>query len=90
MNEEEYVKFWADMYAMFDKIDKDGDKSIAVVECTALLEKLADKFNLTKDDIMKKVDFFYSTADFNNDGKISIMEFFISLPELEKMLTNKN
>ena len=24
LNEEEFVKFWADFYALFDKIDKDG------------------------------------------------------------------
>ena len=27
LNEEEFVKFWADLYALFDKIDKDGGNS---------------------------------------------------------------
>ena len=28
LNEEEFVKFWADLYALFDKIDKDGGKLV--------------------------------------------------------------
>ena len=28
LNEEEFVKFWADFYALFDKIDKDGGNII--------------------------------------------------------------
>ncbi|CAG5103316.1 Oidioi.mRNA.OKI2018_I69.chr1.g715.t1.cds [Oikopleura dioica] len=90
LNEEEFVKFWADLYAFFNKIDKDGDKQIEVIETVELLEARADRYGLTKDDIMKKVDFFYKNADYNKDGKISIIEFFISLPELEKLLLSKN
>ena len=48
LNEDEFVKFWADLYALFEKIDKDGDGEIAVVECVALLDDKAEKFGLTK------------------------------------------
>ena len=48
LNEDEFVKFWADLYALFEKIDKDGDGEIAVVECVSLLDDKAEKFGLTK------------------------------------------
>ena len=46
LNEDEFVKFWADLYALFEKIDKDGDGEIAVVECVSLLDDKAEKFVL--------------------------------------------
>ena len=48
MNETEFVKFWSDFYALFDKIDKNGDGEIAVIECVALLDEKAEKFGLGK------------------------------------------
>lgn len=30
LNEAEFVKFWADFYALFDKVDKDGGKFKAI------------------------------------------------------------
>ena len=42
------MKFWSDFYALFDKIDKNGDGEIAVIECVALLDEKADKFGLGK------------------------------------------
>ena len=48
LNETEFVKFWSDFYALFDKIDKNGDGEIAVIECVALLDEKADKFGLGK------------------------------------------
>ena len=29
LNEDEFIKFWADLYALFDKIDKDGGEFIS-------------------------------------------------------------
>ena len=74
---------------MLNKMDTNGDKAVTVLECAKLLESLADERGLKKDDIMKKVNFFFETADFNNDGEITMMEFFIRLPELEKLLANE-
>ena len=51
---------------------------------------MSDKFGLTKDEISKKVEAFYKTADYDKDGQLSLVEFFISLPELMKSLTTKN
>lgn len=48
LNEKEFVFFWADLYAIFAKIDRDGDGEIAIVECVELLDEKADKFGLTK------------------------------------------
>ena len=48
LNQDEFVKFWADLYALFEKIDKDGDGEIAVVECVSLLDDKAEKFGLSK------------------------------------------
>ena len=48
MNETEFVKFWSDFYALFDKIDKNGDGEIAVIECVTLLDEKAEKFGLGK------------------------------------------
>ena len=74
---------------MFNKIDENGDEAVSVLECAKMLETLADEKGLKKDEIMKKVNFFFETADFNNDGEITMMEFFIRLPELEKLLANE-
>ena len=48
MNETEFIKFWSDFYALFDKIDKNGDGEIAVIECVSLLDEKAEKFGLGK------------------------------------------
>ena len=48
LNEKEFVFFWGDLYALFAKIDRDGDGQIAIVECVELLDEKADKFGLTK------------------------------------------
>merc|ERR1711953_367682 len=88
LNEEEFVKFWADLYALFDKIDKDGDGAIEIVECVELLDERAEKFGLTKSDLYKRVVNFYNKADSDGDRKISIIEFFLRLPELEQALLN--
>ena len=53
LNEDEFVKFWADLYALFEKIDKDGDGEIAVVECVSLLDDKAEKFGLTKGGLLQ-------------------------------------
>ena len=29
LNEDEFIKFWADLYALFDKIDKDGGEFLS-------------------------------------------------------------
>ena len=42
------MKFWSDFYALFDKIDKNGDGEIAVIECVSLLDEKAEKFGLGK------------------------------------------
>merc|ERR1712179_816979 len=86
LNEEEFVKFWADFYALFDKIDKDGDGEIAIVECVELLDQRADRFGLAKADLYKRVVHFYNLADQDGDRKISLVEFFIQLPQLEDFL----
>merc|ERR1712153_275673 len=78
-----------DLYALFAKIDRDGDGQIAIVECVELLDEKADKFGLTKGDIFKRVVHFFSQADKDGDQKISLIEFFIQLPKLEEMLLNK-
>ncbi|CBY07288.1 unnamed protein product [Oikopleura dioica] len=88
LNEEEFVKFWADLYALFDKIDKDGDGAIEIVECVELLDERAEKFGLTKGDLYKRVVSFYNKVDADGDRKISIIEFFLRLPELEEALMN--
>merc|ERR1711868_218737 len=89
LNEEEFVKFWADFYALFDKIDKDGDGEIEIVECVELLDDKAAKFGLTKGDLFKRVVHFYNLADTDGNRKISLVEFFIQLPKLEEFLLNK-
>jgi len=89
LNEKEFVFFWADLYAIFAKIDRDGDGEIAIVECVELLDEKADKFGLTKGDIFKRVVHFFNQADTDGDQKISLIEFFIQLPKLEEMLLNK-
>ena len=48
LNEDEFVKFWADIYSLFEKIDKDGDRKISITECVYLLDEKADQFGLTK------------------------------------------
>ena len=48
LNETEFVKFWSDFYALFDKIDKNGDGEIAVIECVTLLDEKSEKFGLGK------------------------------------------
>jgi len=55
LNETEFVKFWSDFYALFDKIDKNGDGEIAVIECVILLDEKAEKSGLGKSG------WFYST-----------------------------
>ena len=89
LNEKEFVNFWSDLYALFEKIDKDGDGEIAIVECVELLDEKADKFGLTKGDIFKRVVHFFNQADTDGDQKISMIEFFIQLPKLEEFLMNK-
>ena len=89
LNEKEFVAFWGDLYAIFEKIDKDGDGSIEIVECVELLDEKADKFGLSKNDLYKRVVHFFSQADSDGDRKISLLEFFIQLPKLEEMLMNK-
>ena len=39
LNKTEFVSFWADVYALFDKIDKNGDGEIDLLECTELLDE---------------------------------------------------
>merc|ERR1719422_779624 len=89
LNQDEFVKFWADLYALFEKIDKDGDGEIAVVECVSLLDDKAEKFGLSKGDLYKRVVHFFNMADTDGDRKISLVEFFIQLPKLEEFLLNK-
>merc|ERR1711935_76170 len=71
LNEKEFVFFWGDLYALFAKIDRDGDGQIAIVECVELLDEKADKFGLTKGDIFKRVVHFFSQADKDGDQKIT-------------------
>ena len=89
LNEKEFINFWSDLYALFEKIDKDGDGEIAIIECVELLDEKADKFGLTKGDIFKRVVHFFNQADTDGDQKISMIEFFIQLPKLEEFLMNK-
>ena len=43
LNEEEFVKFWADLYALFDKIDKDGGLFLLSLDIYFKYEKLIKK-----------------------------------------------
>jgi Ca2+-binding EF-hand superfamily protein len=89
LNETEFVNFWSDLYAIFAKIDKDGDGNIAIIECVALLDDKAEKYGLAKADLFKKVVHFFNQADVDGDRQISLIEFFIKLPQLEEFLLNK-
>ena len=66
-----------------------SDGEIELTECVDLLEERADKFGLTRDSIYKKVVHFYNMADKDGDKKITLIEFFVSLPNLEDFLLNE-
>ena len=74
LNEDEFVKFWADLYALFEKIDKDGDGEIAVVECVALLDDKAEKFGLTKGG--KLFTFFCLREEFSGHCLVALRTIF--------------
>ena len=46
LNESEFVKFWIGVYDLFDKIDKNGNGEISVVECVGFLEQKATEWKL--------------------------------------------
>ena len=46
LNESEFIKFWLGVYDLFDKIDKNGNGEISVVECVRFLEEKATEWNL--------------------------------------------
>ena len=46
LNESEFIKFWIEFYDLFDKIDKNGNGEISVVECVGFLEQKATEWKL--------------------------------------------
>ena len=46
LNEAEFVKFWMAVYDLFDKIDKNGNGEISIVECVKFLEEKAAKWKI--------------------------------------------
>ena len=46
LNESEFVKFWIGVYDLFDKIDKNRNGEISVVECVRFLEQKATEWKL--------------------------------------------
>ena len=53
-----------------------------------LLEERASKFGLSKDQVYSKVAKFLNMADIDGDKKITLIEFFVQLPNLEEFLLN--
>ncbi|CBY30701.1 unnamed protein product [Oikopleura dioica] len=89
LNEDEFVKFWADLYALFDKIDKNGDGYINFVECCQYLLERKMKHQLSKNDLMAEVKKFFNKVDTDRNGRITLTEFFVKLPDLELQIINK-
>ncbi|CAG5102077.1 Oidioi.mRNA.OKI2018_I69.chr1.g133.t1.cds [Oikopleura dioica] len=89
LSEDEFVKFWADLYALFDKIDKNGDGFISISECCQYLLERKIKHQLTKNDLLSEVKRFFNKVDTDRNGKITLTEFFVKLPDLELQIINK-
>ena len=89
LNRDEFMKFWSDVYALFDKFDKNGDGSIDLEEAAELLGEKADQFGLSKKDIHKQIQHFFNLMDVDMNQKISLLEFFIELPKVEAFLVEK-
>merc|ERR1711990_515160 len=82
-------KFWADVYALFDRIDKNGDGEVDLEECADLLDQKAEQYGLSKKDIHKQIQHFFNMVDVDKSQTISLLEFFIQLPKVEAYLLEK-
>lgn len=79
MNRTEFELFWLDFYQKFFKMDTNGDQFVSVMETIAYF----DAHDLES---FRQAGAYLKNADLNLDGRMSILEFFISFPDLESIL----
>merc|ERR1712131_145754 len=79
MNKDEFVQFWMVFYDKFFKIDTNKDQFISVME-------VINYFCAHDMEHFKKAGEYVKGSDLNLDGKVSVLEFFLSFHDLDSLL----
>jgi len=89
INEEMFVKFWTFFNKLFMKLDRNNDQRVSVIEAQKYLTERANEKGLKKDHIIYQevVNFMRQGGD-DHDGNVTIIEFFINLPNFEAFFVN--